>query len=101
VVKYEPDYFGKRGFTSPRSLGQRANILNVGELEELANKLAMEQKLEEKERKTFLDLDKLGYDKLLAKGRVTKPLLVKIASHSKAATKKVEEAGGRILEKTD
>jgi len=101
VVKYEPDYFGKRGFTSPRSLGQRANILNVGELEELANKLAMEQKLEEKERKPFLDLDKLGYDKLLAKGRLTKPLLVKIASHSKAAAKKIEEAGGRILEKTD
>jgi len=101
VVKYEPDYFGKRGFTSPRSLGQGVNILNVGELEELVNKLAMEQRLEEKERKTFLDLDKLGYDKLLAKGRVTKPLLVKIASHSKAAAKKIEEAGGRILEKTD
>jgi len=101
VVKYKPDYFGKRGFTSPRSLGQRVNVLNVGELEELANKLAMEQKLEEKERKAFLDLDKLGYDKLLAKGRVTKPILVKIASHSKAAAKKIEEAGGRILEKTD
>lgn len=101
MVRYEPDYFGKRGFTSPRSLGQRVNILNVGELEELANKLAMEQGLEEKERKAFLDLDKLGYDKLLAKGRITKPLLVKIASHSKAAAKKIEEAGGRILEKTD
>ena len=101
VVKYEPNYYGKRGFTSPRSLGQRVNILNVGELEELANKLAMERRLEKKGRKAFLDLDKLGYDKLLAKGRITKPLLVKIASHSKAAAKKIEEAGGRILEETD
>ncbi len=100
VVKYEPNYFGKRGFTSPRSLSQRVNILNVGELEELADKLAMEQRLEKKEGKAFLDLDKLGYDKLLAKGRITKPLLVKIASHSKAAAKKIEEAGGRILEET-
>jgi len=100
VVKYEPNYFGKRGFTSPRSLSQRVNILNVGELEELADKLAMEQRLEKKEGKAFLDLDKLGYDKLLAKGRITKPLLVKIASHSKVAAKKIEEAGGRILEET-
>lgn len=100
VVKYEPDYYGKKGFTSPRSLGQRVNILNVGELEELADKLAMEQRLEKKGRKAFLDLDKLGYEKLLGKGSITKPLLVKIASHSKAAAKKIEESGGRILEET-
>ena len=101
VVKYEPNYYGKRGFASPRSLGQRINIINVGELEELAGKLAMEQRLEKKEGKAFLDLDKLGYDKLLAKGRITEPLLVKIASHSKAAAKKIEEAGGKILGGTD
>lgn len=100
VVKYEPNYYGKRGFTSPRSLGRRVNILNVGELEELASKLAMERKLEKRGRKAFLDLDKLGYDKLLAKGRVTRPLLVKVASYSKAAARKIEEAGGKILEGT-
>jgi large subunit ribosomal protein L15 len=100
VVKYEPDYYGKKGFTSPRSLGQRVNILNVGELEELAAKLAVEQRLEKRGRRAFLDLDKLGYEKLLGKGRITKPLLVKVTSHSKAAAKKIEEAGGRILEDT-
>lgn len=101
VVKYEPDYYGKRGFTSPRRLGQGVNILNVGELEELADKLNMEQRLEKRGRKTFLDLGKLGYEKLLGKGRITKPLLVKVESHSKAAAEKIEEAGGRILEDTD
>lgn len=101
VVKYEPDYYGKKGFTSPRSLGQRVNILNVGELEELAAKLAMEQRLEKRGGKAFLDLDKLGYEKLLGKGRITKPLLVKVTSHSKAAAKKIEEAGGSFLEDTD
>lgn len=100
LVKYEPNYYGKRGFTSPRSLGQRLKVINVGELEELVSKLAKERGLEKRRRKAFLDLDKLGYDKLLAKGRITRPLLVKIASHSKAAAKKIEEAGGRILEET-
>lgn len=101
MVKYEPDYYGKRGFTSPRRLGQGVNILNVGELEELADKLNMEQRLEKRGRKAFLDLGKLGYEKLLGKGRITKPLLVKVESHSKAAAEKIEEAGGRILEDAD
>ena len=101
IVKYEPEYFGKKGFTSPRSLGRKINVINVGELDELADRLTMEEKLEEKEGKAFLDLDQLGYDKLLARGSVTKPVLVKIASYSEAAAKKVEEAGGQILKETD
>jgi len=101
TLKYEPEYFGKRGFTSPRSLGRKVNVINVGELDELADRLTMEEKLEEKEGKAFLDLDQLGYDKLLARGSVTKPVLVKIASYSEAAAKKVEEAGGQILKETD
>jgi len=93
VIKYEPEYFGRRGFTSPRSLKHETNTINVGELEELANKL----KAEKKEGKTFLDLDKLGYNKLLGMGKIAKPVLVKVASSSETATKKLEEAGGKIL----
>lgn len=97
VVKYKPGYYGKRGFTSPRSLGRKTNVINVGELEELVYRLAREEKLEKKKRKIFLDLDKLGYNKLLGTGNITKPILVKIASCSEVAAKKIEEAGGRIL----
>jgi len=101
VIKYEPDYFGKGGFTSQKSLSRKINIINVGELEELADRLAVEKKLERKGKKVFLDLDKLGYDKLLGMGKITKPMLVKVASHSGEATEKVEEAGGQILKEHD
>jgi len=97
VVKYMPDYFGKRGFTSPRSRGHGDNVINVGELEEVAEKLSMENRLEKRKGKVFLDLVELGYDKLLAKGRVSKPVIVKITSYSEGASKKIEEAGGQIL----
>jgi len=100
VVKHEPDYYGKRGFTSPRSLGQKINVINVGKLEELVERLAAEKLLKKKGGKVFIDLDELGYDKLLGTGNVTKPILVKVASHSERATKKVQEAGGQILEET-
>jgi len=101
VVKHEPDYFGKRGFTSPQSLGQKTNVINVGKLEELVERLAAEEKLKKKRGKVFLDLDELGYAKLLGAGQVTKPLLVKVASHSEGAAKKVQEAGGQILKETE
>ncbi len=100
-MKHEPDYYGKRGFTSPRSLGQKINVINVGKLEELVERLAAEERLKKKRGKVFLDLDELGYDKLLGAGNVTKPVLVKVASHSEGAAKKVEGAGGQILEKIE
>ena len=101
VIKHEPDYFGKKGFTSQKALGREINVINVGELEELAHKLAIEKRLEMKEKKAFLDLDKLGYNKLLGMGKIAKPILVKVASHSEAAAKKIEEAGGQILKEHD
>ena len=101
VIKHEPDYFGKKGFTSQKAIGREINVINVGELEELAHKLAVEKRLEKKGKKDFLDLDELGYDKLLGMGKITKPILVKVASHSEAAAKKIEEAGGQILKEHD
>ena len=97
VIKHEPDYFGKKGFKSLKEFAPKINVINVGELEELADRLAVEKKLERKEKKVFLDLDKLGYDKLLGMGKITKPILVKVGSISESAAKKVEEAGGQIL----
>ena len=97
VIKYEPDYFEKKGFTSQKAIGRKTNVINVGELDELAHKLVAEKKLKRKQKKIFLDLDELEYDKLLGMGKITRPMLVKVAAHSKAAAKKLEEAGGQIL----
>lgn len=93
VIKYEPDHFGKRGFTSPKSLRQKVNIINVGVLDEMAEKLSTRK---EKGR-FFIDLESLSYTKLLGTGNITKPLIVKVSSCSKSATEKIKEAGGQIL----
>lgn len=101
VVKHKPDYFGKRGFTSPRSLDQKIHAINVGKLEELVESLAAEERLKKKGTKLFLDLEELGYDKLLGAGKITKPILVKVVSHSEKAAKKVQEAGGQIMKEIE
>jgi large subunit ribosomal protein L15 len=101
VLKYDPTYWEKKGFVSTRTLGKKVSIINVGKLDDLVDKLDSEKKLERKEKKIFLDLESLGYDKLLGTGKVSKPLLVKITSYSEAASRKLEEAGGEILKEKE
>jgi len=97
VLRYEPDYFGKRGFKTPQSLREKVNVINIGQLDELIDKLTREKQLTKREGKVFVDLETFGYHKLLAKGKLTKPVLVKVDSYSENAAKKIAEAGGQIL----
>ncbi|MGA2309264.1 MAG: uL15 family ribosomal protein [Candidatus Bathyarchaeia archaeon] len=96
VIKYEPDYYSKVGFTSPKSLRHEVKIINVGTLNGIAAKLSTEKQ----EDKTVVDLAALGYTKLLGTGRVTKPLVIRVASCSKSAAEKVKNAGGQVLMET-
>jgi large subunit ribosomal protein L15 len=85
VVTYEPDYFGKHGFTSPQSLNKKENTLNLQKLVDLA------------ETNTSVNLTTLGYTKLLGAGRVTKALIVTVPMCSKVAEEKIVQAGGKVI----
>jgi large subunit ribosomal protein L15 len=98
VTKYEPNYFGKKGFKSPKSLKGKINVINVGQLDELVYKLRMEKQLEKARGKPFLDLEKLGYQKLLGAGKISQGVIVKVPFCSEAAALKLKEAGGQILQ---
>ena len=101
VLAHDPTYWLKKGFTSPRAVGKKVNVINIGKLDDLADKLESEKKLETKEKKIFLDLESLGFDKLLGTGAISKPIIVKIESYSETASKKLEEAGGAILKEDE
>ena len=89
VTTYEPDYFGKNGFTSPQSLHRHENAINLKKLEEI-----MKTSQEEKPQ---INLTAMGFTKLLGSGKVTKPLTVQVSSHSKSAAEKIKKAGGEIV----
>lgn len=93
VLRYEPDYFGKNGFTSIKSLKEKTNVVNVDELDKLAERFSIEKE----SGKFLIDLENLGYTKLLGMGKITRSLIVKVASYSKAAGEKIEKSGGQIL----
>ena len=94
-IKYEPDYFGKHGFRYPRV--KYIKTINVGELDDLLERLLALKKAGTGKRKPVVDLQKLGYDKLLGFGVIKAQLVVKVPSYSKAAEAKINEAGGQIL----
>jgi len=97
IIKYDPEYYGKRGFTCPKSLKQEVNVINVGSLELISEKFPVEEGKE----KSVMDLESLGYTKLLGAGKITKPLVVKVASCSKTASEKIKKAGGQVLMETE
>jgi len=99
VLRYEPNYFGKTGFKTPQSIRGKPNTINISQLDQLAHKLTQQKQLTKtKGRKPIvIDLTALGYQKLLATGKLTKPITVKVNSYSKNAAKKIQEAGGQIL----
>ena len=96
IIRYEPNYFGKKGFKSPKSFRQTVNPINVGKLDEIALELSTQN-----EKGRFIDLEKLGYTKLLGSGQVNQPMVVKVAACSQSATEKIKNAGGQVLTETE
>jgi large subunit ribosomal protein L15 len=92
VTTYEPDYFGKHGFTSRQSKTRNTNVINLAKLEALSTQLPTQT-----EGQQTIDLTSLGYAKLLGTGTLTKSLTIKVQSCSKSAAEKIKQAGGKIL----
>ena len=92
VTTYEPDHFGKHGFTSPQSLKRNENVINLSKLDEMPVTLPKNE-----QEQPLIDLTSLGYAKLLGTGKITKPLTVTVPSCSKTAAEKIKHAGGKIL----
>ncbi|MDI6655349.1 MAG: uL15 family ribosomal protein [Candidatus Hydrothermarchaeota archaeon] len=92
VIKYDPEHFGDRGFKLPQLVKHEYAAINVGELDELAERIAEKEK-----RKLIIDVTKLNCEKVLGKGKISKPLVVKALSFSKSALKKIESSGGEAV----
>lgn len=87
-------YFGKRGFISKNVVS--VNPINIWQIEENINKW-IESKSVTKEKECFVvDLEKLGYNKLLSEGVVKSKLRIITPYASKNAVEKIKEAGGEV-----
>lgn len=97
VVKYDPDYFGHRGFKRPQSVVTGKVTMNLSEVEQALPRLAKEGFAAEKDGRWTVDLTKLGVDKLLGSGRIGRAVDVRVSEASAKAEAKLKEAGGSLL----
>lgn len=97
VVKYDPNRFGKSGFKRPQKTINKFNTVNLDYLDDNAEKLVGQELATKDGDKIVIDVTKLGYDKVLGKGKVTKALTIKAPLFSQSAITKLEENGGEAV----
>jgi large subunit ribosomal protein L15 len=84
--------YGSYGFTRPQKVLNYPTVIDIGALDETAEQLVEVKQARVRTGKYYITLD---VDKVLGKGRVTKPLIVTARSFSKRAQEKLESAGGK------
>ena len=95
VVKYDPDRFGKYGFHNHNPAKKKHRVINLFEIETNIDKWVSEGKAEKKEDIYSVNLKTLGFNKVLATGKVTKKLYLQAEKFSEKAIEKIKAAGGK------
>jgi len=101
LAKDDPDYFGPKGFTRPQKLIKEDEVINIYQVEEMLDSLIELDFATEEDSGYEVDLDEAGFDKLLSKGKVTKEMKIKVSDSSEKAKKKIEDAGGELIDNTE
>ncbi len=97
IVKYRPDYFGHHGFKRPQSVVTGKVTMNLSDVEQALASLSKDGAAVQKDGKWTVDLGKIGVDKLLGSGKVSKPITIKVGEASEKAVQKLKKAGGALV----
>jgi large subunit ribosomal protein L15 len=97
TVKYDPKHFGKYGFKRPPKSILKFAPVNLDYLDEKSEELVKQGLAQSKNGAIEIDITDLGYNKVLGKGRVNRPLIIKSPKFSSSAIQKIEEAGGEVI----
>ena len=102
MLKYDPNHFGHDS-THPPHPSITKKWISVRDLDDLFLKINKEKTSQgsdkQEEAKKIIDLNSLGYDKLLGGGKITTPYTVIIKNSTTQAQEKIKQAGGEVLAK--
>ncbi|MBD3185683.1 50S ribosomal protein L15 [Candidatus Bathyarchaeota archaeon] len=96
MAKGDRKHFGKHGFKRPPCVTEEIIPINIKVLEEKIPVLLDENLVEKKGSRIIIDLDALGYKKLLSTGSVNGKYDISVKYASKRAVEKIEENGGSV-----
>ena len=96
TVKYLPNHFGRFGFKRPQVVVGTKITINLFNVDEKLDELIRDGKIKKVKKNYELDLNELGYEKLLGSGIITKPVNITIKEATEKAITKVKDAGGKV-----
>ena len=73
-------------------------MVNLSYLEEKADELIESGKASKDGDSIVIDVTELGFDKVLAKGKISKTFIISSPKFSASAVEKIEELGGEAIE---
>ena len=85
----------EKGFKK-KGLKKKIKAINIQYIEENFGKLLKEDKIKIKKNDYILDLEDIGCNKLLSKGRLTRKIIIKVPFASKKSVEKIKQVGGEI-----
>ena len=86
------NYFGKHGFKHLNA--KKYESINIGFFQENIEKFLKEELIVKEKDYYIIDAKKLGFDKILGSGKITKKFKVSADFFSKKAEEKIKAAGG-------
>lgn len=92
----EKRYFGKFGFVS-KTPKVKINPVNISYIEQHLNNFVSDKSVVKENGFYIVELEKLGFNKLLGDGRVSMKFKIKTPYASKSAAEKVKQAGGELI----
>jgi large subunit ribosomal protein L15 len=88
---------GKYGFKRPLKSINTVSIVNVGELDELADRLVEDGFAKHEDGVYHINLENLEIEKVLGSGQISKSMIITAGSFSGMARDKIEAAGGSCM----
>jgi large subunit ribosomal protein L15 len=90
----DPNYFGEKGFSSANS--EKVETINISHLDAIAETLVKSGKATKENNMISIDLNALGYTKLLGAGKTSRKLNITVNTASKSAEEKINANGGKL-----
>lgn len=97
VRKYAPNWYGKYGFTPPKHSKEVVKAINLGELGAMVSRLMSENKLLVENGKVVVNVEELGFNKVLGRGEIGFPVKLIAPMVSERAREKITKAGGEVV----
>ena len=90
-------YFGRFGFKT-KGVVEKIKPVNLFYFEQNAEKLLSEKSIEKKGDVYEIDAAKLGFNKILGCGKITKKFRITADSFSEKSIERIKEAGGEAIQ---